>query len=455
MFRLSSWCHAYTKGDVVALLHSLSLDIAYLPRPVGDAVLSRTSLAHPAEEWGRIAGDTFDVLVEKKFLVENGCDEHVEFLRLRDTLAQNQPLDLMYLLVADGCNLRCRYCFEESPDAPQFKSKVMSEETAVAAVDLFAHLTKKYGSDNPEKLIQLYGGEPLLNKRVVRKVVEHVEKRKKDGGLTPETSVVIITNGLLLDEPFAKYLSENAVSVGISLDGPAEYTNAYRISKKKGVNTYEAARRAYETARGAGVDVGLSVTLTPEVIADFDEVLRFFIEDLGVVGGLNFNILHFTPSVPVDEKYFEDAADCLIRAFERFRDLGIYEDRMMRKVQAFVGQEPIFIDCGVSGNQIVVAPDGTIGACQDFVKPRTYFSGSVFDGKDPVADGLFDPWRTRSPFFMAECRDCPAIAICGGGCPASVELSTGNRWNVDRRICPHSRKSLEWLVWQTYAQTIV
>ena len=30
--------------------------------------------------------------------------------------------------------------------------------------------------------------------------------------------------------------------------------------------------------------------------------------------------------------------------------------------------------------------------------------------------------------------------FCGGGCPASVELKTGNRWNVDKRICSHSKK---------------
>jgi uncharacterized protein len=144
-----------------------------------------------------------------------------------------------------------------------------------------------------------------------------------------------------------------------------------------------------------------------------------------------------------------------LRAFETFRERSIYEERMMRKAQAFVDRQPIFTDCGVNGSQIVVAPDGSIGVCQDFVKPRTYFRGSVSDPSyDPVQDGLFAGWRERSPLFTEECLDCSAVGICGGGCPASAELKTGNRWNIDTRICPHSKLSLEWLVWQTYAAAI-
>ena len=51
---------------------------------------------------------------------------------------------------------------------------------------------------------------------------------------------------------------------------------------------------------------------------------------------------------------------------------------------------------------------------------------------------------------MEQCYDCEAIALCGGGCPASAELRTGSRWNIDDRICPHSKLSLEWLIWDTY-----
>ena len=48
------------------------------------------------------------------------------------------------------------------------------------------------------------------------------------------------------------------------------------------------------------------------------------------------------------------------------------------------------------------------------------------------------------------CFDCEVLGICGGGCPASAELKTGSRWNIDERICYHSKLTLEWLIWETF-----
>ena len=100
---------------------------------------------------------------------------------------------------------------------------------------------------------------------------------------------------------------------------------------------------------------------------------------------------------------------------------------------------------------LVIAPDGRIGVCQDFVKPRKYFPSSVHDADhDGLMDRLFGEWRDRSPFNMLECQECPALGICGGGCPASAELKTGDRYNIDERACHHSMQTLEWLVWDSF-----
>ena len=53
---------------------------------------------------------------------------------------------------------------------------------------------------------------------------------------------------------------------------------------------------------------------------------------------------------------------------------------------------------------------------------------------------------------MPQCLDCEATTICGGGCPASAEARYGSMWEVDRRICPHSKKALEWLIWDQHSQ---
>ncbi len=447
-YRISRWCKFFVREDVVALHHSLNLAVVYLNKDVGEYII--------AGELHRVTGDILAALLSNKLLVVHDTDEMEELYMLRDRLHREIYLNMMYLLVTDGCNLQCRYCFEETPTVSQsFQACNMDNDTVDRAVTLFAKLTSCYGRKGSKRIVHLYGGEPLLNPSAVYRAIAKVEELKVDGTMPQECEVIVVSNGTLLRDETLQFFSKNDVTVGISLDAPAHINNIHRLAKNAKLDTFAQTRQAYELARERGVKVGLSATLTPEVVAHFDEVLDFFLDDLGIEDGISFNILHYNPALLVDTAYFEKAAQCLIKAFECFRKRGVYEERMMRKVTAFVEQEAMFADCGVVGNQIVVAPDGKIGVCQDFVKPRSYFNGSVFDDNfDPVKNGLFEEWSKRSPLFMEECFDCEAIGMCGGGCPASVELKTGSRWNVDERICPHAKLTLEWLIWDTYHNTV-
>ena len=67
---------------------------------------------------------------------------------------------------------------------------------------------------------------------------------------------------------------------------------------------------------------------------------------------------------------------------------------------------------------------------------------------ETVKEGVFSKWIESSPLFKPECLNCEAVAICGGGCPASIELMTGDRNGIDVRICPHSKLTLNWLIYE-------
>lgn len=454
-YRISRWCKSYIANNVMALFHSISLAVVFLPRDIGRRILSLTDVKKTRREIILELGEeTVDLLFQEEFIVLDEYNDMDYLIKTRNQLMDEISLEMMYLLLTDCCNLRCRYCFEDTPSIPSsFKEILMSKNTAYKALKFFAKLTTKYGKADKQKIIHLYGGEPLLNSTVVRDVILNIEVLKQEGIMPLNCEVVIITNGTLLTEDLAQFFAENNVNVGISIDGPKHINNIYRVAKNNEIDVFEKVKFTFELLRKHKVKTGLSVTLTPEAIKSFDQVLDYFIKDFGACDGINFNILHFNPGVPTDLQYFELAAQCLIKAFKRFREVGIYEERMMRKAHTFINREPIFADCGVIGNQIVVAPDGQIGVCQDFVKPRQYFKGSVYDDDyDPIVSGLFSEWRKRSPFFMKKCFDCEALGICGGGCPASVELKTGSRWNIDERICSHSKLSLEWLIWDAYSQ---
>jgi uncharacterized protein len=456
-FQLSRWCHFFPLGETMAIYHALSMFVVYLEKNKGDQLYSlKGKTANKKLLLAIVNSEELDILLQNNIFIDNFDQDLHQLVDLREALLKDTKLDLMYLLLTDSCNMKCRYCFEDSPKKPDnFCETMMSEKTAKESIDFFARVTKKYGREGSKKVIHLYGGEPLLNPKALKAAVLRVEELKSNGGLPENSEIIIITNGLLLTDELANFLSVHDVSMGLSIDGPKSINNIHRLAKNINVDVFAESFKAYNLAIDYGITVGLSATLTPEVINDFPKVLDYFINDLKIKDGLSFNILHFNPSVPVDEDYFQKAADCLIKAFESFRQLNIYEERMMRKVKAFVSQEAMLADCGIVGNQIVIAPDGQVGVCQDFVKPRTYFGGSIYDKNyDPVLSGLFSEWRKRSPLFMEECFNCEAIAVCGGGCPASVELKTGNRWNIDKRICPHSKKTLAWLILESFKDII-
>lgn len=451
IYKVSRWGHLFTQGDVIAVLHALSLEVLFLERATGELLQEQERAT--LELWTEMLGvEACDALVQAGILVPHSKEEMQDLVDLREQLLSEQKLDLMYLLLTDGCNLKCTYCFEDTPESRNFCATMMDVDTAIEALRFFGRMTKLHGTHGAEKIVQLYGGEPLMNKKAVLAVVRAMSDMRNSGELPQDTQLVVVTNGVLLDDELIDLFADNNIGVGISLDGPPNINNKYRIAKREDVDVFRSAMEAYQKAKQRGVAVGLSITLTPEAVDNFDAVLDFFVDDVGIENGVGFNLLHFNPAVSGSGKYFDKAATCLIKAFERFRELGIYEERMMRKVSAFVKQEPMYADCGVIGNQVVISPDGRVGVCQDFVKPRKYFDGSVHDQDyDPIEAGLFEDWRKRSPMFMEDCIGCEAVAMCGGGCPASIELQSGSRWNVDKRVCPHSKKSLEWLVWQTFA----
>jgi len=180
-----------------------------------------------------------------------------------------------------------------------------------------------------------------------------------------------------------------------------------------------------------------------------EEVFEWF-KDYLDVRGLGFNLFLNTPSFKANEEYARQATEKIIRCYEIARKYGIYEDRIMRKVKAFVEGKPHFIDCGGCGRQIVVSPDGKIGVCHAYVGSKKYFVGDITKDFDPFRDPVFIEWNKRSPLNIPQCFDCEALGICGGGCVYNAEMNNGSIWTIDRPFCVHSKEILQWLIWDLY-----
>lgn len=461
-YRLSQFLHFFRHANepVTALWHALNFEVAYIDSVSADRLCSLASrnvpeidLIHLFSTESDDAAEALRNLVEAGFVVPAYEHKEQSPTDLAAAMERHRYIGVLYLILCDGCNFNCTYCFENRHIPDSFSPKKMTPAVVEAGINAFARLYNHYPPpEGHEPKIQLYGGEPFLNPEGFREAVLHVESLKNSGDLDDRVKVATVTNGSRLTPELVDFVADHDVSIGVSLDGPRDIHAAHRVSAS-GEDSYTSAVDAYRALRTRGARVGLSVTLTPEVIAEFDRVLDFLLNELAIDRGLGFNILHYTDALNLPPAYYQDAAACMLKAFQLFRTRGIWEERVMRKAVAFADAAPMHSDCAAIGHQIVVAPDGTLGICQDFVKERRTFGHTVFDpGFDPFDDGEFRTWAQRSPLRMEECRQCPALGICGGGCPASIEAQTGSMWNVDDRICPHSLETLRFLIWDAYAK---
>ncbi len=453
----SKYSHKIEKDGVFAYIHALRMKPVYLNTEMESAVEVVRSSADIHKFLASITDISRQVsvvaalnaLIENKVLVKDPSVDKNVISHFRSSVPKPYT-QIAYFILTENCNFGCSYCFVKRDGEARPGSKVMSQETALKGLDLFCRqISMDKTRFEEEKNIIFYGGEPLLNTKVLQFICSKVDEYKSAGKLPQSTHLSIITNGSLLTEKNIEILRKNNVAIGISLDGDECATDSCRAYVKGG-SVYKDVIKGIERCKARDVPFSLSVTLTEQSIKDFDATL----EELKKIGckALGFNILLTDENFQVSDGYNEAAADCIIKGFEEFRKVGVYEDRMMRKLKSFAESRVYLFDCGAAGaGQIVIAPDGEVGVCHGFLGSREFFPANVDNiDFDPSTD--FSEWGKRTPLNMPECDDCMALGICGGGCPLNALKNTGSLWGMDQRFCVHSKKTLEWLVWDLFAK---
>src|SRR5262245_44868633 len=147
------------------------------------------------------------------------------------------PLTTMVLNVTNQCNLSCTYCYEYSEDKivdtkNGKKPKFMSEDTARQSVEF---LLKESG-DNKVAHVTFFGGETLLNFPVLVKTVAYARQRAAELGKSVDFSLT--TNATLLKPDIIQFLVDNDIGVTISIDGPPEVQDKFRVFQN-GTGSYD------------------------------------------------------------------------------------------------------------------------------------------------------------------------------------------------------------------------
>ncbi len=453
MLKLSRYLKVLQKNGVVAVFHSL------MPSPI----------FLPFIRWNRYLQEKKELeiekyLIRKKLLIPPGEDKEV-LEEVKRNYLSSDDVSILYLILTKACNFTCRYCFQPERHPELFpcscKKKTegrlfMSREIAKRGIDLFARYVQK-GRKNKEVQIQFYGGEPFLNIKTLKFAVEYIGQLQRSGLLPKETKKIIVTNGSLITDNLGKYLKKHEVSIGLSLDGRKAENDVFR-KPKDGGSAYNYAIGALKKLQQYSVPATLSITITPLTAEKLTEIARWAKEELGV-RAIGFNIAggktygYFGSSLP-KEKYDDLITKGLIEVFKYGRRVGLYEDRMMRKVEAFVKGYFYASDCGAIKEQLVIQPDGNVAFCH---ASEEYNMGNVFS-KKPVDFNhpILKRWEKRVPLNNPLCQDCFAISICGGGCHHNVRelVRPADESKVlDEGFCKHTKETMEFLVWDLYQKS--
>ena len=358
------------------------------------------------------------------------------------------------------CNLDCAYCFFLSKEMLYPGSRFrMADEM----LDLYLRRLIEAHAGEPEVMVAWQGGEPtLMGVDFFRRSVELAERYLMPGQRAVYT---IQTNGTLLDEEWAAFFREHDFLVGISIDGPREVHDTYRVNKG-GKGSFDQVMRGLEHLRAAGVEWNALTTVHSANGDRGREVYRFLRDDCDA---------RFVQFIPIIERVAETGVDgsvpwsswrdrplyvqegaavtsrsvgpeqygrFLVDVFEEWvrHDIGKVFVQMFDVALAnWVGEPPsLCVHSETCGLALALEHTGDLYSCDHFVEPR-YLLGNIAEhrmldlvrSERQVRFGLDK--RDTLPRF---CRECDVRFACHGGCPKDRFTTTPDGEPGLNYLCP-------------------
>jgi uncharacterized protein len=346
------------------------------------------------------------------------------------------PLTTMVLNVTNQCNLACTYCYEYGEDkivdtAHGKQAKFMAEETARQSVEFLlresgriAHLT-------------FFGGETLLNFPVLQSTIAYARRRAAEVG--KEIDFSLTTNATLLRPDIIEFLAENRVGVTISIDGPREMQDKFRVFHN-GAGSYDVvAPKIKELLRRHRTrPIGARVTLSSGTL-DITRIYRHLTEELG------FWEVGFAPVTTSPGQHYAIGERGFDRMLDQFRELA---DEFAGEVSAnrhhgFSNVKDTLEEihkgvskaypCGAGLGLLGVSTEGDVALCHRFAGSDAHKFGTVTDGIDRGVQAAF--LERHHIADKTDCSRCWARPLCSGGCYHEAHVRYGATTRPNLHYC--------------------
>jgi uncharacterized protein len=328
-------------------------------------------------------------------------------------------LNTLILKLVGYCDLACRYCYDYRAET---YSRRMSEEVARQAI------LDSLSRSGPSLKILFHGGEPLLAVELIRSLVPFAQEAARNAGREVRFSVQ--TNGRHLSAETADFLIDNHFTVGVSLDGPMEVNDRFRVDHS-GRGRFAEIEGILTSNPRLLAHVGVLTTVTRANAATLLETARY-VRDLGIGSwdatlfqplGRGADTLEFAPDTDVVIRSYLDLFDA-VEAGE-FDQMTVFPVlRYLRNVLSNQRHSMCLRDgCGAARDLVSISVDGTIQSCDCIGDPALTLgqmdgAGIAAALETPVADAI----RGRSTASLSPCQDCDWRSFCGGTCLARSGL---------------------------------
>jgi uncharacterized protein len=348
------------------------------------------------------------------------------------------------------CNLDCDYCFFLSKEMlyPDSRFRMSDEQ-----LDAYLRQLIEAHSQAPEVTIAWQGGEPtLMGLDFFRRSVEIAQRYLQPGQRAVHT---IQTNGTLIDAEWARHFKEHDYLVGISIDGPQQIHDAYRVTKG-GRGTFEKVMRGLAHLREAGVEFNALTTLHAANADRGADVYRFLRDDCGARYIQFIPIIERVPEAGLDgtvpwsswrdRPLYEQSGEFvtgrsisgeqygrfLIDVFEEWvrRDVGeVYVQMFDVALANWYGEPPgLCVHSETCGLALALEHTGDLYSCDHFVEPD-YRLGNI--GESPMIDLVSserqrDFGQAKRDTLPQQCLDCDVRFACHGGCPKDRFIETAD-----------------------------
>jgi uncharacterized protein len=386
------------------------------------------------EDIAEVFDDIEQLIDEKKLFSEDIFYDAAKEFKERQSV-----LKAICLHVAHDCNMDCEYCFAGKGHYHGDRG-LMSYETGKRALDYLVENSP--GRHNLE--VDFFGGEPLLDWDVVKKLVAYGRSLEKEND--KNFRFTLTTNGILLDDEVIDFTGREMSNVVISLDGRKEVNDRMRRTKNGG-GTYDLIVGKFKKladARGQK-DYYMRGTYTANNLDFASDVLHM--ADLG------FKELSIEPAVSSPEEPYALKDEHVEKLCSEYERLALEMIRRRKEGRGFTFYH-YMIDltggpciskrisgCGVGTEYMAVTPEGDLYPCHQFVGDKNFKLGTIFDGVQRPE--VLQQFRSCNVYSHEECRDCFARLYCSGGCAANAFHSTGSVSGVYELGCRLHRKRIE------------